>query len=73
MVWGGISQNSNTDLKIMHGNLTAVRYCDEIVIPVVVPLERQQDGRMFQHDNARPHTTRHTRAMLTQSNIQTLE
>ncbi len=37
MVWGGISFNNRTELVIVDGNLTAQRYCDEIITPVVVP------------------------------------
>jgi hypothetical protein len=66
---GGSKQQLKRDvlfLAVVHipGNLTAQRYCDEILQPHVLPL-MQQNGARFQHDNARPHTARITTALLT--------
>ena len=56
MVWGGISHTGCTDLKVVAGNLNAVRYRDEILQPVVLPfLRRHQFNHVFQQDNARCH------------------
>ena len=51
MVWGGISHGVKSPLIVVPGNLTAVRYRDEILRPVAVPLV-QQHQMTFQHDNA---------------------
>jgi hypothetical protein len=37
MVWGGITAHSRTPLVIVAGNLTGIRYRDEIVQPYVIP------------------------------------
>ena len=57
MVWGGISHGVKSPLIVVPGNITAVRYRDEILRPVVVPLV-QQHQMTFQHDNACPHVAR---------------
>ena len=57
MVWGGISHGVKSPLIVVPGNLTAVRFRDEILRPVAVPLV-QQHQMTFQHDNARPHVAR---------------
>ena len=38
MVWGGISHGVKSPLIIVRGNLIVVRYRDEILRPVAVPL-----------------------------------
>lgn len=48
--------------------LTAQPYCDEILQPHIVPI-MQNHGRIFQHDNARPHTARLTTTFLQTNNI----
>jgi hypothetical protein len=36
MVWGGISHDGSTDLYVTrNGSLTGIRYCDEILAPIV--------------------------------------
>jgi transposase len=37
MVWGGISHVGKTNLKRVVGNLNVIRYCDEILAPIVLP------------------------------------
>lgn len=59
MVWGGISVRGKTDLVIIEGNLTAVRYRDEILEPVAIPyLQNMGPNAILQDDNARPHRAR---------------
>ena len=53
---GGISHGVKSLLIVVPGNLTAVRYRDEILRPVAVPLQQHQ--MTFQHDNACPHVAR---------------
>lgn len=57
MVWRGITGRHRTELIIIPGNLNAIRYREEILIPTVLPfLELHGPGIIFQQDNARPHT-----------------
>ena len=73
MVWGAINYNFRSRLLIIHGNLTARRYVDEILRPELVPqLRRQRRPMIFQHDNARPHTARLTQDFLRQEGINVL-
>ena len=71
MMWAAISHTGKTALVHIPGNLTAQRYCDEILQPHVLPLI-QQNGARFQHDNARPYTARITTALLTNSSVAVL-
>lgn len=58
MVWGAISFDSRTPLVVIRGTLTAQRYVDDILRPVLLPFLLQYPGLVFQQDNARPHTAR---------------
>ena len=69
MVWAGIHHDGKTDLVIVAGNLTAQRYCDGIMEPVVVPFLQ----RIFQHDNALPHTARRTQNISRIYNVNVLQ
>jgi transposase len=71
MMWGAISDTRWTELVHVNGTLTAQRYCDEILHHHAVP-SLQNNGRLFQHDNARPHTARVTTAYLQNKNIPVL-
>ena len=71
MMWAAILHTGKTTLVHIRGNLTAQRYCDEILQLQVLPL-MQQNGAIFQHDNARPHTERITTALLTNSHVAVL-
>ena len=55
-------------LIVVPGNLTAVRYRDEFLRTVAVPLV-QQHQMTFQHDNARPHVARVCQNFLANNNI----
>jgi transposase len=55
----------------VNGTLTAQRHGDEILQHHVVPI-MQNNGRLFQHDNTGPHTTRVTTAYLQNNNIPVL-
>ena len=57
MVWGGISHRLESLLIVIAGNLTGVRYRDEILRPVAVPFV-EQHHLIFQQDNAWPHVAR---------------
>ncbi|XP_074109092.1 uncharacterized protein LOC141533897 [Cotesia typhae] len=61
MVWGGVSRFSRTPLVIVHKNLNATRYINQILRSVVLPRRQQTRGFIFMQDNARPHTANVTR------------
>ncbi len=71
MVWAGIHFNSKTLLIFVQGNLTGIRYHDEILQPVVVPYVPQHDLTL-QQDNAGPHTARVSQDFLQQERIEVL-
>ena len=58
-------------LTVVAGNMTAVRYRDEILRPVAVPLV-QQRNLILQQDNARPHVARVCQDFLANNNIASL-
>ena len=72
MVWGGISHGVKSPLIVFLGNLTAVRYRDEILRLVAEPLV-QQHQMIFQHDNARPHVARVCQDFLANNNMATVQ
>jgi transposase len=57
MMWAAISNDRKTDLVHVPGNLTAVRYINEILQPHLMHVIDQQ-RELLQQDNARPHTAR---------------
>ncbi|KAL0152204.1 hypothetical protein M9458_051927 [Cirrhinus mrigala] len=59
MVWGGISLEGCTALHVLaRGSLTAIRYRDEILRPLVRPYAGAVGpGFLLMQDNARPHVT----------------
>ena len=57
MVWGGICHGHKTPLIFIDGNLTAERYRDNVLTPVILPFVRRHNVT-FQQDNARPHVAR---------------
>ena len=71
MVWGGICNGRKTPLVVIEGNLTAQRYIDIVLQPVVVPFVRQHNV-IFQQDNARCHVARRAMDYLRQNNVDTL-
>jgi len=72
MVWAAIYHRFRSQLVDCQGNLTARRYTDQILRPIVAPLFRQRQGLVYQHDNARPHVARVTRDFLQARNINVL-
>lgn len=61
MVWAGVSRNWRPPLVIIRGNLTARRYIDQILRPIVLPRRQNQRAFVLMQDNARPHTANVTR------------
>ena len=59
MVWAGISIDGKTDLHVIAGNLSGVRYRDEILHPIVRPYPGAVgDGFILMDDNGRHHRAR---------------
>lgn len=60
MVWGGISSDARTELAVVNGRLTAVRYIEEILQEHVLPYVGFMGYEEFilMQDNARPHAAR---------------
>ncbi|KAK7483344.1 hypothetical protein BaRGS_00025404 [Batillaria attramentaria] len=53
----GCDGGDRTPLVMVDGNLTAQRYIDQIIRPVVLPyLQQQPHGVLYQQDTAPPHT-----------------
>ena len=63
MVWGCIAHGLKSRLIAAEGNVTALRYRDEILRPVAVPLVQQRQ-LILQQDNAWPHIARVCRNFL---------
>ncbi|GFX68440.1 HTH_Tnp_Tc3_2 domain-containing protein [Trichonephila clavipes] len=57
-VWGAISWDTRSSLVVLQGTLTARRYGDDILTPIVLPMLSSRPGAIYQQDNARPHTAR---------------
>ncbi|GFT53549.1 transposable element Tcb2 transposase [Trichonephila clavipes] len=57
-VWGAISWDTRSSLVVLQGTLTAFRYVDDILTPIVLPMLSSRPGTIYQQDNARPHTAR---------------
>ncbi|GFW97151.1 transposable element Tc1 transposase [Trichonephila clavipes] len=57
-VWGAISWDTRSSLVVLQGTLTARRYVDDILTPIVPPMLSSRPGAIYQQDNARPHTAR---------------
>ncbi|GFX25419.1 HTH_Tnp_Tc3_2 domain-containing protein [Trichonephila clavipes] len=57
-VWEAISWDTRSSLVILQGTLTALRYVDDILTPIVLPMLSSRPGAIYQQDNVRPHTAR---------------
>jgi transposase len=75
MVWGGVCMDGRTDLYVLPGGtLTAQRYRDEILEPIVRPFAGAiGEGFILMQDNARPHTARISMEYLDQEGIDVME
>ncbi|GBN98948.1 hypothetical protein AVEN_58760-1 [Araneus ventricosus] len=65
-VWAGIATNGRTDLYVFAGgSVTAVRYRDEILHPLLLPfISAMGTDAIFMDDNPRPHRARLVRSYL---------
>ena len=75
MVWGGISYDGSTDLYVIrNGSLTGIRYCDEILAPIVrLYTGAIGDDLILMDDNARPHHARIVNEYLQQETIERMD
>ena len=72
MVWGGVSQHHRTELVVIAGNLNAVRYREDILLPHVVPFLQAHPDMTIQHDNATSHTAHSVLDFLQNRNVSVL-
>ena len=74
MVGGAFSLHHRTPLYHVQGNLTGLRYRDEILRPLAVPtLQQMGPTAVYQDDNARPHRARVVNDFLQQSGVNQME
>ncbi|GFX49056.1 DDE_3 domain-containing protein [Trichonephila clavipes] len=52
MIWGAISWDTRSSLVLLQGTLTARRYVDDILTPIVLPMLSSRPGAIYQQDNA---------------------
>ncbi|GFW32198.1 DDE_3 domain-containing protein [Trichonephila clavipes] len=58
-VWSTSLGTHDHLLVVLQGTLTARRYVDDILTPIVLPMLSSRPGAIYQQDNApRPHTAR---------------
>ena len=69
MVWGGVSQHHRTELVVIAGNINAVLYREDILLPHVVPFLQAYPDMTFHHDNATSHISRAVRDFLQDRNV----
>ena len=72
MVWGGVSQHHRTELVVIAGNVSAMRYREDILLLHVVPLMQAHPDMTLLHDNATSHTARSVRDFLQDRNVSVL-
>jgi hypothetical protein len=74
MVWAGFRFGGRTHTVWIQGNMTAQKYHEEVVEPVIAP-HRTQMGPEFllMHDNAPSHTARLVSATLRDRYIEVLD
>ena len=72
MVSGSVSQHHRIVLVVIAGNLKAVRYREDILLPHVVPFLQAHPDMTLQHDNATSHTACSVRDLLQDRNVSVL-
>ena len=72
MVWGGMSNGGRTELYVIHGgSLTALRYRDKILRPIVLLYARTVGGAfILMTSNERSHKAALVTKMLDEEGIQ---
>ena len=61
MIWGGIlvCHSGKTELVTVNGRLNAPLCCDEIIIPIVIPVLQSGRADIMEQENARCHVARY--------------
>ena len=72
MVWGGVSQHHRNENVVIAGNLNAVSYREDILLPHVASFQQAPPGMTIQHDNATSHIARSVRDFLQDRNVNIL-
>ncbi|MGH0166264.1 UNVERIFIED_CONTAM: hypothetical protein FKN15_072968 [Acipenser sinensis] len=73
MVWAGVSSRYRTPLVLIDGNMTAQRYVDQVLRPLLVLfLQAHPNVTTFHQDHARPHVARVTTAFLQNTNVRVM-
>ena len=72
MVWSCVSQHHRTELVVIAGNLNAVRYREDILLPHVVPFLQAHPDMALQHDNANSQTASSVHDFLQDRNVAVL-
>ena len=67
-----MSQHHQTELVVIAGNINAVRYREDILLPHVVPFLQAHSDMTLQHDNATSHTARSVLDFLQNRNVSVL-
>ena len=67
-----MSQHHRTELVVIAGNLNAVRYREDILLPHVVPFLQAHPDMTLQHDNDTSHTACSVRDFLQDRNVNVL-
>ena len=72
MIWGGITTRHRTQLEVINGNLTGIRY-HEVLRPHVLPFLQVHGHHItLRQDNAPPHVAQVVTDLISQQNIPTL-
>ena len=69
MVWGSVSPHHWTELVVIAGNLNAVRYREDILLPQAVPFLQAHADMPLQHDNVTSHTAHSVHEFLQGRNV----
>ncbi|GFX56441.1 HTH_Tnp_Tc3_2 domain-containing protein [Trichonephila clavipes] len=51
-VWGANSLDTRSSLVVLQGTLTACRYVDDILTPIVLPMLSSRPGAIYQQDSS---------------------
>ena len=51
MIWGGVSQHHRIELVVIAGNLKAVHYREDILLPYVVLFLQAHPDMTLQHEH----------------------
>ena len=73
MIWGGISLQHKTQIRVTDGNLNTQCYQAEVLAPVVTPFIRAYPHMILMQDNVTSHSARATRQYLATNNVQVMD